>query len=191
MTGRMKLVTLALTVLAAGTMGGSCSSPIDPQMEKQFRQSLGNTSIAVYPTVTRNPELAYELVSQQKLAAHITDAKLATVTLSLARVEMPAKPSHNQLKMWRESAEAFAAYVRANPPPTDYALVAEFLLNRDNEPIGIHMYLTDAKGVLAYGVGLNSHHEIFARNKPKSVEDATRTLIEHLRVDLTGRPEAH
>jgi hypothetical protein len=181
---RMRLVVLTLTAIAGGVMGGSCEGPVDSQAEKRFRQSLGNTSITFYPTVTRSPNLGYDEVSQQSLAAHFTEARLATVALSPTRVEMPARPSHNQSKMWRESAEAFAAYVHANPPQTSYAAVAEFLFNRDDEPIGIHMYLADVNGVLAYGVEMNSHHEIFVRNRPKTLTDATRTLIEHLTIDL-------
>jgi hypothetical protein len=186
-----KLTMLALSTAVFAGMGVTCKSPVDPRAEKDFRGRLGHTTITVYPTVLRGPALRFDDASQGRLAVWFTDAELATMTQSTTQIQVPDKAGSNQSWLWRASAAAFAEHVRKHPPQSDYAMMAEYLLDRDDAPIGIHLYVATAKGVLAYGVGLNSHHKVFNERKPKSVDDATTVLIEHLRGDLEADEAAH
>jgi hypothetical protein len=86
--------------------------------------------------------------------------------------------------MLGESAKEFAAYVRANPIGTRYALLPEYLGGK-TEAVGIHAYIVDAEGTVAFQVLLNSHWEEFAKASPlKTADDCTAVLIEVLRERL-------
>lgn len=67
-----------------------------------------------------------------------------------------------------------------DPIETDYALLPEYLFGR-SEAGGIHCYVLDAEGAVAYVVLQNSHHKRFVAAKPKTAEDCTAVLIEVLR----------
>ena len=82
--------------------------------------------------------------------------------------------------MWRESAKEFGEYVRANPIGTRYALLPEYLAGK-TEAVGIHAYIVDAEGTVAFQILLNSHWEEFSRAKPKTADECTAVLIDVLR----------
>jgi hypothetical protein len=181
---RFRIAVLATTAIAVALLGGNCQGPVDPAAERQFRARLGEMSITVFPSIVRSERLDYDVASQMELIAHFTKARLAKAYASGVEITVPSEPSYDQSRMWRASAEAFAAHIRNTRPDSDYALLAEFLMNGRGEPIGIHAYVADAAGRLSYGVGLNSHHAVFSRNNPKTLADAIRVLLEYLEEDL-------
>lgn len=173
-----------LAGLAGLSMGGGCMSPIDPQARDTFLARLGSTSITVFPgSFRRGAESSFDPDDAAALAAMLNDAQLAVARTTDAQAPI-AGPGHmDQSRMFRESAAAFGAYVREHPIDTDYALMAEYLMGH-SEAGGIHMYVVDREGRLAWGLLLNSHHAGFAADKPKSVADATKLLAQVAREEL-------
>ena len=63
---------------------------------------------------------------------------------------------------------------------TRYALLPEYL-GAKTEAGGVHAYVVDADGTVAFQVLLNSHWEEFSKAKPKTPDDCTAVLIDVLR----------
>ena len=163
-------------------------STIDKPAEKAYLDSLGKTSITVFPAFVRRGQGSYDDHSAAKLAEFLNMAGLAKATASDRRVPIAGPWRMNQARMWRESAKEFGEYVRANPIETHYALLPEYLGGK-TEAGGIHAYMVDAEGTVAFQVLLNSHWEEFAKAMPlKTADDCTAVLIEVLRDRLRTNP---
>lgn len=172
-----------LTVLAL-VMGG-CGGVVDKQANERLRQQLGQTSITVYPTFVRCGE-AHECDAgaAAALAAFLDAHDFAEVQRSDAEVPINSVWGRNQSRMFRDSVADFAAYLHEAPPPTEYALLAEYLLSGKGEVMGVHLYLLTKEGVCAYAVGQNSHHQEFKDVAPRSVEDCTAILLKVMKKEL-------
>jgi hypothetical protein len=177
-------IAAALCLTVALSLGG-CGGIIDEQAGQQFRQSLGSMSVTVFPTFIREGEQGrYDPESAQQIGEHLTSANLATVQVNSAEVPISSEWGMNQSKMLRESAADFSAYVQAHPIATDYALLAEYLLGGGGKVMGIHLYVVDAGGTVAYAVLQNSHHPEFQAVDPQSLADCTEVLLRALAADL-------
>jgi hypothetical protein len=158
------------------------------QNREAFLASIGQTSITVFPAVVRRSTITYDDNASAKLTEFLNTAGLADATASDRHVPIPGPWRVNQARMWRESAKEFGEYLRSNPIGTRYALLPEYLGNK-TEAGGIHAYVVDADGTVAFQVLLNSHWEEFSKAKPKTADDCTAVLIEVLR-DRLKRPAA-
>lgn len=154
-----------------------------PKLEKTreaFLASIGTTSITVFPAAVRRSTITYDDGASAKLAEFLNTSGLADATACDRHVPITGPWRMNQARMWRESAKEFGAYVRANPIGTRYALLPEYLGGK-TEAVGIHAYIVDAEGTVAFQVLLNSHWEEFAKAHPKTPDDGTAVLITVLR----------
>jgi len=177
---KASLVMRTLALVSVLLTAGGCGSGADPAAEKLLLQNIGKTSVTVFPAAVRRSTITYDDSASAKLAEFLNTAKLANATVSDRHVPITGPWRHNQARMLRESAKEFAAYVRANPIGTCYALLPEYLGGR-NEAVGIHAYIVDAEGTVAYQVLLNSHWEEFSKAKPKTEDECTAVLIDVLR----------
>jgi len=170
--------TLALSV-------GGCGGIIDEEAEALLYERLGQTSITVFPTFVREgQQQRYDPNAARAIGEFLTQEELATVTVSAAEVPITSQWGMNQAKMFRRSAADFSAYVRANPPESDYALLSECLIGGRGVVVGVHLYLVDAEGAVACAFLCNSHHKVFSDVNPKTVDDATIIVINKLRETL-------
>ena len=177
-----------LFLVGAVLTAGGCGSGADPAAEKMLLQNVGKTSVTVFPAVVRRQTVSYDDNASVKLTEFLNTAGLADATASDRHVPITGPWRHNPARMLRESAKEFAAYVRANPIGTRYALLPEYLFG-PTEAGGIHAYVVDADGTVAFQVLLNSHWEEFSKAKPKTADDCTAVLIDVLR-DRLKRPAA-
>jgi len=145
-----------------------------------FLASIGKTSITVFPAVVRRSTITYDDNPSVKLAEFLNTAGLADATASDRHVPITGPWRINQARMWRESAKEFGEFVRANPIGTRYALLPEYLGGKKDAG-GIHAYIVDAEGAVAFQILLNSHWEEFSKAKPKSEDECTAVLIDVLR----------
>lgn len=177
-------IFVGLSVFPVLVTASGCQFPLDPVAKEAFWGGLGNTSVTVFPAFMRHgKEGSWDPSAAKKVGAFLADKNLAKVTLSDAQVPITGPWHHNEARMLKESAEAFAAYVKAHPVSTDFALLPEYLMLR-SRPGGIHCYVTDAKGRVAYVVLQNSHWTEFQEVDPKSVDDCTEVLIRVFEDDL-------
>ena len=173
----LSVSALGLPLVSAGC-GGSI---LDTEANAALLEKVGETTVTVFPAFCRHSkENVYDTSAAKSIAAFLVEDKLAAPTISDVHVPIKGPWHGNQARMLRESAAAFADYLKANPIETDYALLPEYLFGRSNAG-GIHCYVLDADGAVAYVVLQNSHHEPFATAKPKTAKDCTEVLIEVLR----------
>jgi hypothetical protein len=164
-----------------------CGGIIDPEAEEILRQKLGNTSFTVYPAYIRygDGDDVYDIAAAESIGQFLEDEDLATVTISEEQVPLREEWHSNEARMFRESTKAFASYILENPIVTEYGLLAEYLFLAGSGAVGgIHCYILEASGRVAFAVGLNSHHEPFYTADPQSIEDCTAVLISVLRDEL-------
>ncbi|MGD2107888.1 MAG: hypothetical protein PVI86_00720 [Phycisphaerae bacterium] len=174
---------LATATLVALLTSG-CAGPVNQEANKIFMNSLGNTSVTVFPAFVRQSQTGeYDADAADKIGAFLTDEGVAQASIADAQVPIPGSWRHNQAAMLKESADAFAAYLADHPVETDYALLPEYLLG-PSAVGGIHCYVVDARNRLAFAILLNSHWDLFIEMDPKTVDDCTDVLIEALRRDL-------
>ena len=173
-----------LSGILAVTLGG-CGGIVDEGAEARFMDKLGDMSITVFPAFVRDGEQhRYAPDQAATVGDFLTQEKLATVALSTAEVPITSEWGMNQAKMLRGSAEDFSAYVRENSLETDYAMLAEYLIGGNGTPVGVHLYVVDAGGTVAYGMLTNSHHQVFTDVNPQTVGDCTQIVVNSLREDL-------
>ena len=184
---KWSLVQRILFLVGAVLIAGGCGSGADPAAEKMLLQNVGKTSVTVFPAFLRGHG-SYDENAAAKLGEFLNTAELAKATASDRRVPITGPWRMNQARMLGESVKEFAAYVRANPISTRYALLPEYLGGK-TEAVGIHAYVVDADGTVAFQVLLNSHWEEFSKAKPKTADDCTAVLIDVLRERLK-RPAA-
>ncbi|MHC4947182.1 MAG: hypothetical protein ACYTG1_02815 [Planctomycetota bacterium] len=182
---RTRLAVVACAVLVATSAG--CAGIVDEAAHDRLMDALGDTTVTVYPTVIRTRTIEYDEASATELADYLREQELtATAEVSDEHVAIPGPWHRNQARMLRESAESFAAHLSSNPVETDYALLAEYLIG-SRAVGGIHCYVLEPDGTVAFVVLLNSHHAPFSRVDPKTREDCTRVLLEVLDDELGDR----
>ena len=189
MNRKVNLVPLAALLLAIPLAMGGCKGVVDPTANATWIQSLGDTSITVFPTFVRTAgQPDYSSAEAARIGEFFTNEGLAQVTLSEAQVPITGEWKSNQAAMLRESIADFARYLADHPIETDYALLAEYLIGGRGLPVGIHGYLLDEQGQVADVVLLNSHHPPFADANPATIEDCTNVLIGVLDDELSPAP---
>lgn len=171
---------LALGLLTAANLGG-CGSPVDKEANDLLVQRLGETTVTVFPAFFRDGAPPYEHASAQTIAAALAAEGIADATVATAEIPLTSKWGHDQSRMFRDSAADFATYVKAHPPDTAYALLPEYLMGGKGDIVGVHVYIVDAEGRLAYGRLFNSHHAEFNAIKPRTAADATTLVLNDLR----------
>ena len=175
-----------------------CTGRVEKKLMDEFFDSLGNTSLTVYPTYVKrhaiddsgkplgydSDDSGYDLVETERLANFIRCESLAEVTVSSEEVPLDRKWQRTQLGLWQASATAFGNYVVAHPINTEYAMMAEYLILAD-KVWAVHTYVVNARGEVVWLLHLNEHFDVFTNIDPRTPHDSTNVLLDFLR---TGWP---
>jgi hypothetical protein len=177
-----QIVVLGITPVLATASG--CQFPVDRTAKEAFRGGLGETSITVFPAFVRTSKgYSYDQAAAEKIGAFLTDKNLAAASPSDAQVPITGSWHASQPKMLKESAEAFADYIKEHPVAKEFALLPEYMLV-NSRPRRLHCYVVDADSRLAYVVLRNSKWPIFAEVDPRSVDECTEVLVRVLEDEL-------
>lgn len=172
-TWRARAAALVLVWSAA------CAGPVESQARATFDADFGRATMTVFPTGVRRATVAFDREAAERLASFVRDGKYFDARSAGGEVALPGAWHMNEARMLRESAEALASWVRAHPIETRYAMMAEYLLQPD-EAIGVHVYVVDAQGRIAWVQLWNSHWEPFGSLKPSDVAGCTEALLKGL-----------
>ena len=173
------LVVSGAAILAIG----GCSI-VDPQAKEALMRDLGSTSFTVFPAVVRRQAISYDENSAARIGEFLATQRLGQGTVSDVHVGISGPWHMNQARMLRESAEEFAFYVKDHPIETAYAVLPEYLLSGSDAVHGIHGYIIDKNGKVAFVVLQNSKWPAFQGVNPQTVEDCTEVLVRALRESL-------
>jgi uncharacterized protein YceK len=179
-------LTLLITLLLAG-----CGSIVQKEDGARFRQSLGKTTVTVYPSVVRTTRSAaaesWNEDGARQIAAYIEKRGWAHTAVATDHLEITGQPGVNQAKMFRSSMTSFGEWVKAHPPETEYACVAEYLMMGERGVGGVHVYCARKDGTPAFASLANSHWEEFKEVKPRTVDDATKVAVGALERRLASK----
>lgn len=105
-----------------------------------------------------------------------------------ARPEVAPLPlGHNQLRYQQTRAKAYSDWARTTKPAGDFLIIVEVLSGPDGKVGGIHAYVLEASGQVAYTRLWNSHH--FGPQPPANGAEAFRLALRRLHEDLQLTPE--
>jgi hypothetical protein len=142
-------------------------------------KSAEEPSLTIYPVylleeVDRN--------SAQHLAKLFEEEKLFRTTASEEGPDFEVKPNSNEQKRLWDLARGFRDYVRATPPSTDYALLAEYTIRPANQEVWtVHFVVCSAAGEWVIVDYQNNHHEDFQSVDPKSRDDCGTLIVRRLK----------
>lgn len=184
----LNLIIAAPTLLLTAALSlGGCGSAIDRGAAAKLESALGSADLTVYAAFVRQAGgTRYDLPIAERLAAAWTESGYGRAAAVDAHVPITGQIVMNQAAMLHAAAREFGAYVRANPAPTEYVLLCEFLLapTSEREAMGLMVYLVDKQGRVAYASLSNSHHPAWQRVKPKTADDCATIVIDVWRDDL-------
>jgi hypothetical protein len=154
----MKTERIFLIILM-GVVLCSCNFKVSKEAARKFEERQGPFSVSVFPVrVVMGGSAAYDTTLSNDLSTWLHEEEIANAVVMTEANEFPVQWHHNQAKMLKESARAFADHIMGIKIQTDYALLVEILCNRDETHVGgVHHYLTDSSGKIV-DVGLNNSH---------------------------------
>jgi len=174
-------VLCAVSICAAGCEG------IDHAAEKEFLGSGGAARVSVYPAIVRRAGITYDADEAGRLAQGLVDQDLARAVVARDEVPMSAGWKANQAAMWSRSVREFRVWLAAHPDTSDYAVLPEYLI-QPRGAVGIHVYVLDRQGRLAFGRLYNSHWKEMRGALGRGPSVCTDVLLTELRVRL-GAPD--
>jgi len=122
------------------------------------------------------------MINEEGVFAAVLGTKMPTFTIP---------GSHNEQRVLWDTARAFQAFVKKNPPKADYTLFAHYGVGKTasgTTRVGhVHTIVCDREGQWVVVDFQNSHHDDFQAVDPESVEDCHRLLIRRAKGLLANR----
>ncbi|MBI1849146.1 MAG: hypothetical protein HYR85_02260 [Planctomycetes bacterium] len=148
------------------------------QRAKKLTSDLSHARIGVYATLTGNTTNAE---SAARLANLIAE-RFGCQTVKLDDpVHIEIQPSSNEQKRLWDLARAFREQLRAQPAKTDYALLADMMIDPAGGPAhAVHFVVCEKSGEWVIVDFQNDQHEDFQRLSPRSLVDCEQLAVERL-----------
>jgi hypothetical protein len=162
----------------SGMPGDEELSAMKQRIEK-LKASVKITQIAIYATCIGDGHSAESASGLVSLVAQRLGCKTTTVDKS---VTIRHQPTGNEQKLLWDLAREFRDYLRANPPDSNYAMLAEYFINPAGGQMAgaVHFVVCENSGDWVIVDFQNNQHEDFQRISPKSIEDCDRLAVERL-----------
>jgi hypothetical protein len=152
-------------------------------MEKRqavMKKAGRGVKVAVYPVRFSDEEVSQESAAQ--LVGLLNKKKLCKAEAVDSPLRVEIKPNHNEQKLLWDLADAFQAHIRQNPPESDYALLADYMMSRQkNRAHAVHFVVCDRAGEWVIVDFQNNHHGDFQSIDPKAPEDCGRLVAKRLK----------
>lgn len=128
-----------------------------------FIDTLGDVSIAVYPTIIRRAgRTAHSFASQEQIVAFINRTGVAEAVARPLRIDLGRLAGRSQWDLFQNDMEQIAEKLTGRRDDAAYHVFLSFILPVDEQTIfGIHCYVLDKQGQNAFSFLLNSHHRLF------------------------------
>jgi len=161
----------------SGTPSEAEQAAIKDRLAK-LKGELKNVRLSVLPTRALE---RHDAESAARLAAEITKQMGWSATVAAKPATMDIKPTSNQQKHLWDVARGVRAHVRANPPDTDYVLLADYLIAPNGGPVrGTFFVVCDKAGEWVIVDFQNNQWPDFQAIAPQSVEDCDRLTLRRL-----------
>jgi len=129
-----------------------------PERQKAMKQALPGATLLVYPSrIGGNKTSVPSATNIVQMLNQVGWCKAVQAEQTILLKASQADP--NELKALWNLAREFRAFVRANPPATDYAIYADYVFNPQNSEQGlVHFVVCDRQGEWVIVDMQNSHH---------------------------------
>ena len=161
----------------------SCAGVMDKESRAVFLDRTKPLSVTVYPVhVVISDKTHSDTDLQKQLVDHLNVLGYAEAIASEDDVEIPFIWGANQAKMFRRSAENFAAQLAGKPLSTSYALLVETLsIQVEDNMGGVHYYIVDNQGHVVDGALSNTHWNAFTSVSPKNRQEGLQVAFNILK----------
>lgn len=181
------LIGLWLPAVAAHETDAALANPgfrPDSTLAQGFIEQLGDTTIAVYPSLVRRANrTAVSFASRSMIVDTLNSQNIATAVVKNKRYDRGRMAGGSQWVVFEESLGAIGDKLSKQSSDVDYHLIMEFLLPQSDQRIfGVHVYVLDSNGDNAFSFLLNDHHQLF-----RDANLVARNDSEEARLDLIER----
>lgn len=164
-------------------------SPTEGELAKRrvafdhLKASCASARVLAYPLIDPSGQ-APALPDTATFMAELLRARgwEHSMAASVAPGVAPTPLLRNQLRFVQTRAEAYAAWAKTLRADADFLVVVEALPGRDGSIRGVHCFVLEASGQVAYMRFLNSHS--FGPEAPQAIKAACRLAVRTLLKDL-------
>lgn len=152
-----------------------------PGRLQAMKQALPGATLLVYPARVGGNKTS--IPSATNIVRSLNDAGLCKAVQADKAILLKASQADpNELKSLWDLAREFRNFVRANPPPADYALYADYVFNPQNPDQGfVHFVVCDRKGEWVIVDMQNSHQPDYQSVGIISRERCDQLLVKRLK----------
>jgi hypothetical protein len=151
-----------------------------------LKENIATSKVTIYPIHLWE---GADKTGAAQLAKLISESGICQAEPSDIDTKIKIKGDPNEQKILWDTARAFRDFLRKNPPPTRYALLADYGISPASdgkrEAGAVHLILCDKSGDWVLVDFQNSHHEDFQSIAPKTVEDCNRLAVKRLKSCLS------
>jgi hypothetical protein len=151
---------------------------------ERLKASPAAARLVVFPArnpVRVDPQIGPD--SASLLLAKLQAGGFGNAVLATADPGLPVTPyGGNQLRYSWDRARAYGAWIKQARPEGEFFFFAEVAAGPSGRVNGLHAYVLDAEGTVAYHRLMNSHH--FGQPGPAGQAEALELLVKHFLKDL-------
>jgi hypothetical protein len=156
-----------------------------------LKKNIAVSKITVYPIRLWEGS---DKTAAVELAKMLNDQKICQAEPSDVELNLKIQGDPNEQKVLWDTARAFREFLRANPPATEYAMLADYGISPASdgkqEAGAVHLIICDHKGDWVLADYQNSHHPDFQSINPKTIEDCNQLAVKRLKKCLSKEGEA-
>ncbi len=150
------------------------------QRQAAMKKAARTAKVTIFPVRLSNDEVSEEEAAH--LAELLNKKKLCEARAVDSPLHVEVKPARNEQKMLWDLARGFQDHVKQNPPETDYALLADYIMHpREGRAWAVHFVICDRLGEWVIVDFQNDHHGDFQSVDPKTPEDCGRLVAKRLK----------
>jgi len=157
----------------------------------RMQRDLPSSKLVVYPSCLINFEKhEWKPETPERMIALFRDKHGIEAYAVKTNPDVTFLPvGRNQMRFMWDRARAYAAWVRDahQVPEAEYAMFTDFICPPDSNCIrvgGVQVYIMDSRGNLCYTTLINSHHEIYQKIQPDSLDDCCNMAVKRFFLSL-------
>jgi hypothetical protein len=126
----------------------------------RLKAARASAKVLVYPALRpAHPEREAYPATADLAVELLQGCGWARCTAAPTPPPLPATPlMRNQLRYVQTRARAYSEWAKAARPEADFLVILEVLIRPEGGIVGVHCYVLEASGQVAYARQFNSHH---------------------------------
>jgi hypothetical protein len=148
------------------------------QARETARTKFAGAKVTVFPILIAG---GTDRTQATRLGQLLSQEKLGKVEAAAAGPALELRPGPNEQQRLWDTARGFREHLRRTPPAADYAIYAEYGIDRERGgAFFVHFVVCDPSGEWVIVDFQNEHHKDFQSVAPKSADDCDRLVAKRL-----------